>query len=115
MTVQETVRERIAQLRRAVETARSVPMSASAVVDRAELLAMIDGLERAMAEEPAAEAMRREVDEYVDTALANFEVTLERTLATVRRGRRRLADAGGLDARRDDDVDRIRLPDHLEG
>jgi len=39
----------------------------------------------------AAEALREEADAYVDHKLAGFEVALERTLETVRRGRERLA------------------------
>ena len=42
------VRVKLAEIRRAVEQARSMPMSASAVVNRAELLEMLGGLERAM-------------------------------------------------------------------
>ena len=34
--------------------------------------------------------MRREVDDYVDTKLANFEVVLTRTLGAVERGRDKL-------------------------
>ena len=37
-----------------------------------------------------AEAMRREVDDYVDTKLATFEVVLTRTLGAVERGREKL-------------------------
>ncbi len=36
-------------------------------------------------------AMRGEVDDYVDTKLANFEVVLEKTLSAVRRGRDKLS------------------------
>ena len=34
--------------------------------------------------------MRGEVDDYVDTKLANFEVVLDKTLAAVHRGREKL-------------------------
>ena len=34
--------------------------------------------------------MRAEVDDYVDTKLANFEVVLDKTLAAVNRGREKL-------------------------
>jgi F0F1-type ATP synthase membrane subunit b/b' len=37
-----------------------------------------------------ARSMRDEVDDYVDTKLANFEVVLTKTLAAVERGRDRL-------------------------
>ncbi len=38
-----------------------------------------------------AEELRKETDDYVDAKLANFEITLERTIEAVRRGRERLA------------------------
>jgi hypothetical protein len=38
-----------------------------------------------------ARTMRAEVDDYVDTKLANFEVVLEKTLTAVRRGRDKLS------------------------
>ena len=34
--------------------------------------------------------MRAEVDDYVDTKLANFEVVLDKTLSAVHRGREKL-------------------------
>ena len=169
-----SVLEQLAELRRVLEGARSMPMSASAVFNRAEVLALLDRLSVAVEEELAgakevvsakddlvsggrteaeqlvaeardeqerlasetevsrsareqadsrlaeareqAAAIRREADEYADAKLANFEVTLQRTLEAVRVGRRRLAGEGELDAlRADDDVDAIRLPGHLEG
>ena len=150
-----TVHERLAEIRRTVEGARAMPMSASAVVNRPELLALLDGLAetiehelaaaaevvstqdevvvegRRRAEELVAEArdrqqqlasdtevlrrareqadaelasarseaaaLRQEADAYVDTKLAGFEVALERSLETVRRGRERLAAGDGAD------------------
>ncbi len=143
------VHAKLAELRRIVEEARSMPMSASAVVNRAELLALIDELARRWsgfadsargARRPRgrrregraeaaqivgrgaatsgrrssptptssggqargrrtswtsaraeAEELRAETDEYVDAKLANFEITLERTIEAVKRGRERLA------------------------
>lgn len=38
-----------------------------------------------------AQTMRAEVDDYIDTKLANFEVVLEKTLTAVRRGRDKLS------------------------
>jgi cell division septum initiation protein DivIVA len=151
-----TVQDQVARLRRAVAGARAMPMSASAVVNRAELLGLIDELAGALDAELAgarqvvsakdelvndgkdeaarlldeardererlasdtevlkaaqaeaeavvaearreADGLRREADDYVDSTLATFEITLERTLHTVRRGRRRLAGEGDLDA-----------------
>jgi cell division septum initiation protein DivIVA len=144
-----SVEDRLADLRRVVEEARTMPMSASVMVNRTELLERLEELERAIrhalsdaaevtaakdevvdegrreaeglvasardeqhrmasesevartAREQAsdevvrarkeAEALREETDAYVDHKLAGFEVALERTLDTVRRGRQRLA------------------------
>lgn len=166
------VHARLAELRQAVEGARSMPMSASAVINRGEVLELVDGLEKALdaalvearavladrdavvdegrrqadevlaearAEREAiisdtevyrvakreaealleqaraeAEALLRETDEYVDSKLANFEITLERTTEAVKRGRERLAGRTHLDALTEDEADKIRLPEHLE-
>lgn len=52
---------------------------------------------RARATEDAART-RTEIDEYVDAKLANFEVVLEKSLDTARRGREQLAaDPGAAD------------------
>lgn len=167
------VHAKLADLRRVVEEARSMPMSASAVVNRAELLAQLDELEaaigeslteagRVVAERDAilaeardragqivaeahqqrelivsdtevfrvakrqadealedarteADALRRETDDYVDGTLATFEITLERTMDAVRRGRERLAGRSPLDSLTAAEADRIKLPEHLEG
>jgi cell division septum initiation protein DivIVA len=143
------------ELRNAIENARSMPMSSSAVVNRGEVLAMIARIEEALpaafeqsdrvfadrdammaeAQERAAriveeagfehdrlvsdtevyriavrqadelrettkrecEALRHETDEYVDTRLANFEITLNKTLEAVTRGRDRLQGRHQLD------------------
>src|SRR6188472_1266009 len=139
-----------------VENARSMPMSASAVVNRREVLDLITRLEQAVpgafadqdkvfaerdellarAHEEAAEivavarregellvgetgvfkvakheadaeraraaaeaeALRRETDDYVDTRLATFEITLTKTLEAVSRGRARLQGRTHFDA-----------------
>lgn len=149
------VKDLIDRLRSTIENARSMPMSSSAVISRADVLAMIAELEKALpaafehsdkvyserdavlaeaqaraariieeagfehdrlvsdtdvyriavrkAEELRAsaehdcEAMRRETDEYVDTRLANFEITLNKTLEAVTRGRDRLQGRHQLD------------------
>lgn len=167
------VQAKLAELRKVIEDARSMPMSASAVVNRAEVLALVDAVgtavesafgeahrvvadrdsvvaegEKEAAEILAearnerehivsdtevfrvakreadellvtarkeAEELRRETDHYVDAKLANFEITLERTMEAVQRGRERLAGRSVLDSLTDDEVDRIKLPEHLEG
>ena len=167
------VHSKLAELRRVVEQARSMPMSASAVVNRTEVLELIDELsgtvesaftesQRVLADKQAvvdegrreaeqivadahnerekiisdtdvyrvakreadhiveaarqeADELRTETDDYVDAKLANFEITLERTTEAVKRGRERLAGRSDLDALAVDDVDQIKLPEHLEG
>ena len=166
------VHAKLAQMRRMIEEARSMPMSASAVVNRGELLGLVKDLDaslesafsdanrvvadrdsvvddgRKAADEIIAEAknerehivsdtevfrvakrqadqalehsrseseaLRQETDHYVDAKLANFEITLERTMEAVKRGRERLAGRSVLDSLTDDEVDKIRLPEHLD-
>ena len=150
------VHEKLDELTTLVETARAMPMSSSCMINRAELLAMLDelrellpeeldlaeqllaGRERLVTEghqeaehliaaahhermqlvsetavfaqaqleagrlraeaEGDSEAMRRQVDAYVDSKLATFEITLNKTLAAVHRGREKLRGRDELDA-----------------
>ena len=166
------VHAKLVELRQVVEQARSMPMSASAVVNRAELLEKIDEVSGALeaaftesqrviadrdevvdagrreaeqivsdarnerekiisdtdvyrvakreadhvVEQARAEAdeLRKETDDYVDAKLANFEITLERTTEAVKRGRERLAGRSAFDGLTSDEVDKIKLPEHLE-
>jgi cell division septum initiation protein DivIVA len=166
------VHAKLTELREVVVQARSMPMSASAVVNRAELLEKIDevsgALEAAFTESQKviaerdrvvtegrheaeqivkdahderdriisdtdvyrvakreadhvverarveADELRKETDDYVDAKLANFEITLERTTEAVKRGRERLAGRSAFDALTSDEVDKIKLPEHLE-
>lgn len=143
------VQDRLDALTSMVEEARSMPMSASCILNRAEVLELLDEVRaalpdslaeaervllnrRGVLDEGKAEAkdlidaayaeqarlvsesevlrqseieaerivheaqdegarMRQEVDDYVDARLAHFEVLLEKTLATVHRGRVKLA------------------------
>jgi cell division septum initiation protein DivIVA len=153
-----------------VESARAMPMSASCVVNRADLLGQLDELKELLPGEfrqaryllqdrdevvaegrreaeriiedaeqerlrlidetdlvrdarieanriiggarDEAAGMRREVDDYVDTKLANFEVVLTRTLGAVERGRDKLRDRREIDETDDmDDADLDPLPD----
>lgn len=53
-----------------------------------------------------AQRLRDEVEEYVDTTLANFEQILHRTIGTVERGRdkmRALSEIGGYDQQQPED------------
>ena len=160
----------INEMRAVLHEARSMPMSSSAVVNRSELLSLVDRLEKACevemgearevlgtrdhivadarqqaeqilhearleqdrlvsdtevyrsaqrrAEEQLgearseAEALHREADEYVDGKLAGFEISMQRILETVQRGRQRLAGRSELDALREGDDD-DQLPEHL--
>lgn len=151
------VQQKLDALAELIENARAMPMSASCIVNRAEVLDLLDDvratLPQALADaqdllarqdgvvaegrheadriidaayaeqarlvsetevfrqaqiegerlvheaEVNAERTRGEVDDYVDARLANFEVVLQKTLATVERGRAKLsgrAESGDL-------------------
>ena len=62
-----------------------------------------------------ADGLREETDDYVDGKLANFEITLERTIEAVKRGRERLAGRSALESLTDDEINSIKLPEHLDG
>jgi len=169
--VNADIQDQLGELRSAVEQARSMPMSSSVVVNRAELMELLDRLQAAVengfsraeevlgdreavvasgqaeaqeivrnahaereklvsdtdvyrlaqerAEEVLAEAereavgLREEADEYVEAKLANFELTLERTLEAVKRGRARLTGGHVHGLADDSDVADIVLPEHL--
>ena len=151
-----------------VESARAMPMSASCIVNRGQVLAMLDEMRdlipaevqraesllherddvveagRREAEEIIAAAhlerdrlvtetevhrealaeaervlheadrearqMRREVDDYVDTKLANFEIVLNRTLTAVLRGREKLQGRGEMEQLADVHGEEMPLP-----
>jgi hypothetical protein len=163
---------RLAQLRSAVDAARSVPMSASVMINKSEFHDLLNLLEDAInatlrdasavmgereavvasgqseaeeilraaaaerdklvsdtdvyrlaqaraaeIEEDAirgAEELKAETDEYVEAKLANFELTLEKTLDLVRKGRARLTGGHAHGLADDTDVADITLPDHLD-
>jgi vacuolar-type H+-ATPase subunit H len=164
------VQAKLAEVRASVEAARAMPMSASCVVNRAELLGALDELAAMLPEafgesdrvlahrdeviEKAREqarqivadgqrrrdelvsdsdvfklasteaermltesrqetaALRRETDDYVDERLANFELTLAKTLEAVQRGRERLRGRSELDTLGKSGDDLVPLPDH---
>ncbi len=143
------VHDKLDELITIVEEARSMPMSASCIVNRGEVLALLEEIRGLLPEEfrhaqmlladresvvdegrrearrvldraeeerlqltsetevvsearrqaeriradalAEAETMRNEVDDYVDTKLANFEVVLDKTLTAVHRGRDKLS------------------------
>ncbi len=150
------VQTKLTELTKLVESARSMPMSASCVVNRSEVLGLLDEVEallppaltqaqavlgdqqgvveqghreaeRIVAEaheercrmlqenevfaEAKAEAdrlleqsrsmtdaMRLEVEDYVDAKLANFEIVLTKTLSAVERGRDKLSGRSEFDS-----------------
>jgi cell division septum initiation protein DivIVA len=173
------VHDKIDELTHVIESARSMPMSASCIVHRGEVLGLIDELRDLLPDEVShartlledrdavleeghregqriideayaerarlvAEAeivaqareeaerlrtevtheserlraetaeetarMREEVDEYVDARLASFEVTLDKTLTAVHRGRAKLAGR-----RAEDGHGTVEDPDELGG
>lgn len=57
-----------------------------------------------------AQRLREEVENYVDTSLANFEQLLERTLHTVRRGHDRMHAMTGLEGGFEPEADEKPLP-----
>jgi len=95
---------------RAAEAEREVLVSDTDIFRLAELRAgeITENAKRAAAE------LQAETDEYVEAKLANFELTLERTLDLVRRGRAKLSGGHSHALGDDSDVDAISLPDHLE-
>lgn len=152
----DVVHTKLAELVALVEDARSMPLSASCVVNREDVLDRLRELDallpetftlaqevlgdkegvveegrreaaaiiaaaheerqrlveqtevhREAAEEAArlleearesAEAMRAEVEDYVDAKLANFEIVLTKTLSAVERGRQKLSGRHELEA-----------------
>ena len=150
------VHAKLDELTATIDNARAMPMSASCVVNRGEVLAQLDEIrsllptefdearrvlddkgaviaeghaeaeriieaakaERArlisrtevmrdaakQAQETLAAAnadadrMRREIDDYVDSKLANFEVVLHKTLQAVEKGRAKISGRHELDA-----------------
>ena len=149
------VHAKLDELTALVESARAMPMSASCVVNRGEVLAHLEEvrellpseianaervlrdkravvaegrveaeelLEAARAErarlvsrtevmreatreaerivaaaQADSERMRREIDDYVDGKLANFEVVLHKTMAAVAKGRAKISGRTGLE------------------
>ena len=145
----DAVHSKLAEIVAMVESARAMPMSASCVLNRAELLEHLSDLETLLPEtitqaqavlgdkdgvveegrreaaeiiaaareerrrlveatevhreavaaaerlveeaRASSDAMRVEVEDYVDTKLANFEIVLTKTLAAVSRGREKLS------------------------
>lgn len=165
----DDVQAKLDEIATMVESAKSMPLSASCVVNRAELLERIAELrellpaqmreaqrvlkekaavvdegrqdaERIIAEarveaarlvsrtevmqtatreaerltreaEETANRMRTEVDDYVDTKLANFEVVLHKTITAVQRGRDKMRGRHELDQLRDTDADTDPVPE----
>lgn len=155
----DEVHAKLAELTALVEGARAMPMSASCVVNRADVLSLLSDLEGLLPEtitkaqevlgdkqgvveeghreaeriiaaakaerrrlieatdvhteaseeaarlleeaRSSAEAMRVEVEDYVDAKLANFEIVLSKTLSAVERGRQKLSGRHELEQLRD--------------
>ena len=145
----DQMQDKLTEIMAMVEGARSMPMSASCVVNRSDLLALLVDLETLLpasflqaqevlgdkqgvveegrreaglilaaaqderrrlieatdvyqasaleaeqlveAANNSADAMRVEVEDYVDAKLANFEIVLNKTLSAVERGRQKLS------------------------
>jgi cell division septum initiation protein DivIVA len=162
------IHDKLDELGEVIESARAVPMSASCMVNRDDVLALLDQVRRqlpsdltradalladaegvraqarlqgeeiiagaheekmrlvsetevqAQAEREAgriiagaeaeAERMRREIDDYIDAKLANFELVLTKTLEAVARGRDKIAGRRAVE-----ELSGISLPDFDEG
>lgn len=131
---------KVAAIRQLVANAKSMPMSSSAVINRGELLAHLDELSSliagALSDRQAwasetdvyrlaqaeadkvlnaarqeSDSLRQETDVYVDERLANFELTLQKTMEAVARGRDRLRGRSDLDEAWDESVSAKPLPD----
>lgn len=163
------VQAKLDEITALIEGARSMPMSASCVVNRSEVLAHLDELRSMLPTELASarrviddrsavvaeghgeaeriieaakaerarmiartevmkeaskeaeatlssaqadsERMRQEIDDYVDSKLANFEVVLHKTLQAVEKGRAKISGRHELDALSDPGFDEAPLPD----
>jgi hypothetical protein len=150
------VHEKLDEITALVENARAMPMSASCIVNRAEMVTLLEelrallpaefdlaeqllaGRDQVVAEgrdeadaiiaaaheermrlvsetevfaqaqlegsrvraeaQDDAESMRQQVDTYVDGKLATFEISLNKTLAAVQRGRDKLRGRGEMEA-----------------
>jgi len=92
--IEEAKRER-ARLVSRTEVAQAATREAERIVTEAE---------------EEATRMRDDVDDYVDSKLANFEVVLGKTLAAVERGREKLRGRHPLDDLRNAEVDETPLP-----
>ena len=164
------VHAKLDELTALIDNARAMPMSASCVVNRSEVLALIDELRGTLPAEIAeaqrvlddkgaviaegheeaarllesakaerarlvartdivrdatreaeqvltaarsdAERMRAEIDDYVDSKLANFEVVLHKTLQAVEKGRAKISGRHELEALASpSDLDEAPLPE----
>ena len=163
------VQAKLDEITALIEGARAMPMSASCVVNRSELLGHLDELRSMLPTELASarrviddrsavvaeghgeaeriieaakaersrmiartevmkdatkeaeavlasaqadsERMRKEIDDYVDSKLANFEVVLHKTLQAVEKGRAKISGLHELDALSDPGFDVGPLPD----
>jgi cell division septum initiation protein DivIVA len=101
--------ERVLRQKRAVVAEGAVEaeqLLEAARAERSQMLARTDVVREATREAQAlleaarsdADRMRREIDDYVDGKLANFEVVLHKTMAAVAKGRAKISGRHELDA-----------------
>jgi cell division septum initiation protein DivIVA len=103
----DVLADREAEVERGKKEAERIIATANA--ERARLLARTEVAQEAARNaelilnqaRDSAQAMRVEVDDYVDAKLATFEVVLQKTLTAVERGREKLRGRHELDALRD--------------
>jgi cell division septum initiation protein DivIVA len=106
---EELVEEGHAEAQRIIEEAKR---ERSRLISRTEVAQAATREAERIVDEAEAEAtrMREDVDDYVDTKLANFEVVLGKTLAAVERGREKLRGRHPLDDLRGPEADEAPLP-----
>jgi vacuolar-type H+-ATPase subunit H len=80
------VHDKLAELRRAVEDARAMPMSASCMVNRAEVLSLIDGVAAALPDDLSkADSLLGDRDTVIDMGRREAERLVERARDEQRR------------------------------
>jgi len=126
------VEDLIEELIEIVTSAKSMPLSSSAIITRDEVLDLLEAIRDELPEElrrarrmlkdheellvaarreADGRQMRHEAEDYVDQKLAGFEIVLDRTLKTVRAGRERLASVPAPPEQPDSEAERGELGD----
>ena len=106
-----SARELVAQLRSLVESARSMPMSASAVVNRSELLDLVSELESVL---PETAVTRQKATDGRDGVLADAHAESVRIVAAARQERERLLEESAVLSHAKEEAERERAAARAE-